>query len=182
LERRIRGGRRASAVIDAEAGRHDDEERADVPEPELEPEKTGVTGGIAVERRYRAEVGGVVDDRDLHALASAVGRARDAVERLAGRSRGRLRGEIDVLEEQLVARGISIRQRRRCCRGRGREGHGRGERDGRRAAAHLVQLVGCGLSTRSAVVGVPPGTTNVTITTAGSLLSFLTVNIFAAVS
>ena len=48
---------------------------------------------------------------------------------------------------------------------------------------HWVQVVGCAPSTRSPVVGVPPGTAKVTITTAGAVvLWFLTMNVLAPVS
>ena len=50
------------------------------------------------------------------------------------------------------------------------------------ASHHLLQLDGCALSIRRAVVGVPPGTMNVTMSLAAALVSFLTMNVFAPVS
>jgi len=50
------------------------------------------------------------------------------------------------------------------------------------ASAHLPQVVGCVLSMRNAVVGVPPGTTKVTVSEASAFVSFLTMNVLEPVS
>ena len=47
---------------------------------------------------------------------------------------------------------------------------------------HFVQVVGCCLSIGARWSGVPAGTTNVTVSIASALLSFLTMNVFAPVS
>ncbi len=195
---------RASAVVDPEAARHHDEERPVVPEAQLDPEELRVALGIAEHRRDRPEIGGVVDDGDLHAVAVQVDGARRVLECRADDGRGRLVGEEDVLEEQVVAGRVAVGPRgarrragpRRALRKLpprahapdARRGEGRLALPSRRraignASPHWVQPTGCVLSRRSAVVGVPPGTTKVTFTTAGSVvLGFLTMNVLAPVS
>ena len=204
LEHVFLRGDRASAVVDSETARHHDEERPVVPEAQLDPEELRVALGIAEHRRHRPEVCGVVDDGDLHAIAAQVDGARGLLECCSHPGRWPLKGEKDVLREQVVTGRIAV--------GPGGRGHqqgsakrpargyhepagdartaGRGERispprrhPSESASPHWVQPTGCVLSRRSAVVGVPPGTTKVTFTTAGSVvLGFLTMNVFAPVS
>src|SRR5579862_6294444 len=189
----LRGRRRPAAVVVTEPGRHRNEQGADVPEAELDAEEVRVVGGLAEEHSDRAQVGHGPDQRDLHSVSVGV----DGVDRLLKRSlRGSARLAVrkeDVLLHQRVARGIAVRACRaghQACDHQGKrhsaEGMpGRASPRPRAAVAasdHWEQVVGCGLSMRSPVVGVPPGTTNVTVSTASAFVLFLTMNVLAPVS
>ncbi len=166
----------------------------------------GVVGGVSEERGNRAEVADVEDQGDLDAASVLVHSGGCLLERGARARRGRLVGKEHVLDQQVVAGRVAVGtggRRRRHQRG---ERHDRGERrrqegaSGARAAGrgdlvaprprrlesvasnHSLQVVGWGWSMRSAVVGVPPGTAKLTMTTAGVVPGFLTMNAFAAVS
>ena len=93
--------------------------------------------------------------------------------------------EEDALLEQHVARGVAVGKRDRYLQrdDRGDAGEHKGSPNAAvTAPRHLLQVDGCGLSIRRLVVGVPPGTMNVTMSLAAALVSFLTMNVFAPVS
>ena len=102
------GRGRASAVVDTEPSGHDDQERTDIPEAELEAEEMGVIRGVAEERGDRAEVAAVVDQGNLDAVPFQEDVLDGLRERCARGRRGRLVGEVDALSEQVVARRVAV--------------------------------------------------------------------------
>ena len=93
---RLRRGR-PTTVVNAEAGRHHDEQWPDVPEAQLDAKVVRVVGRIPEQRRQRPEVGGVVDHCDLHTFTVEIDRVCGVLERGSDVRRGRLVGDEGVL-------------------------------------------------------------------------------------
>ena len=120
--------RRLPAVVEAEAGRHRDEQPVRVGERELAAEELRVVLRVAPEADGGAEVAGERDHGDADRVAALVRRGDGLGQLVGGRLRDRsLEGQEDLLGDEDVAGGVAVRLRR----GHGEEADGQhGEQRG----------------------------------------------------
>ena len=112
----LRSGR-AAAVVDAEPGRHHDEQRPEIPEPELRRRDS------ARSRRACRTATGSPPGRRPSSISATLTRSPWAYTSFAACSSAALAAcegawvrEVDVLQQQVVARRVAVRPRTPACR------------------------------------------------------------------
>ena len=112
-EHALLGRGRAAVVVDAEPGRHHDEQRADVDEGELGPEEPRVVRRLVEQARDRAEVARRRDHRNLDPEAAHVDGVGLLPEGRRDRRVRRRRRQEDVGAQEHVARRVAVGMRGR---------------------------------------------------------------------